>query len=222
MRLPPREARNLAPGRLGAPPGGHYGSPARSWLIGAANRPGKRGPGSQNAAVERREAGILRQGCDTPRKRVPEESPAGAKAPGAARRSTPRVFFRGNSPPRRGGRPKPGRNAPRDGRIHADRPTIQRSQRTTPHSTPQAARPARWRSREISDCLELFRSCRKAHCQRAGRCRGEPVACVRAGLEHAPDRSANGRARSKKRSRTLRLSRELFSWVGGLQAARRG
>src|SRR5947207_13063094 len=30
---PAGEARNLALGRPGAPPGGHYGSPARSWLI---------------------------------------------------------------------------------------------------------------------------------------------------------------------------------------------
>jgi hypothetical protein len=42
-------------------PGLHLGDtkdpPARSWLIGAGNRLGKRGPESKKAAVERREAG---------------------------------------------------------------------------------------------------------------------------------------------------------------------
>ena len=41
---PAGEARNLALGRPGAPPGGHYGPPARSWLIGA-RMPRKARPG---------------------------------------------------------------------------------------------------------------------------------------------------------------------------------
>jgi hypothetical protein len=109
------------------------------------------------------------------------------------------------------------------------------AQRPTPHPKPHSKPhgPERWRSREISDCLELFRSCRKVHCQRAGRCRGEPVACVRAGLEQAPD-SIRELARSLMSAQAEGLSVEdafedavdyhenYFCWVGGLQAARRG
>ena len=53
----PAPGRHAGPGRPGAPPGGHYGSPARSWLtIAMRKHRRKRGPGSKNAAAGRREA----------------------------------------------------------------------------------------------------------------------------------------------------------------------
>ena len=83
MRLPPREARNLAPGRPGAPPGRHQGLPARSWLIGMAKPSRKARPGIANAARGALRGAHPSPGCSTPRKRVPGlASPAGAKAPG--------------------------------------------------------------------------------------------------------------------------------------------
>jgi hypothetical protein len=49
-RAAPAAGRHAGLGRPGAPPGGHYGPPARSWLIRmASSRSGKRGPGSEKS-----------------------------------------------------------------------------------------------------------------------------------------------------------------------------
>src|SRR5262249_37623100 len=52
----PAPGRHAGPGRPGAPPGGHKGSPARSWLIVGANAGWKAWPGMTRAAMERRKA----------------------------------------------------------------------------------------------------------------------------------------------------------------------
>src|SRR6266571_5518318 len=55
---PAGEARNLALGRPGAPPGGYYDPPARSWLI-RAPMPWKARPGiAKKPQVERREVRV--------------------------------------------------------------------------------------------------------------------------------------------------------------------
>ena len=109
MRLPPREARNLAPGRLRTPLAHHYGWAARSSLDGPAHFAvsRKRGPelrtGNPNAAhpsvkwphVERRKAASRSQGT---RRR---------KASGcsrAFRRSIPRALLPGTK--RKEGEPR--------------------------------------------------------------------------------------------------------------------
>jgi hypothetical protein len=63
-----------------------------------------------------------------------------------------------------------------------------RQQRATnDHLLPPAPRPAhRHRWRAVCDCLELHRICGSAHCRRTGHCRGDPVACLRAGVRPAP------------------------------------
>jgi hypothetical protein len=99
-------------------------------------------------------------------------------------------------------------------------------------STPPGAPPRldQRRSREISDALELFRACRSARCRHAERCRGEPVACLRSGLEHAPD-ALHEFARSLISAQNEGLSFEdafedaadfhdyYFCWLAGLHAA---
>jgi hypothetical protein len=64
---PAGEVRNLAPGRPGAPPGEHKGSPARSWLIGA-QVPESAARVRKMPHVERREASVSAQ--DTRRRKA--------------------------------------------------------------------------------------------------------------------------------------------------------
>jgi hypothetical protein len=54
----------------------------------------------------------------------------------------------------------------------------------TPSGEQHRVARARWR--HACDWLELFRICRQVRCRHAGRCRGEPVACLRAGVRRAP------------------------------------
>jgi hypothetical protein len=84
--------------------------------------------------------------------------------------------------------------------------------------------------REACNWLELSRICRKARCRKAGRCRGEPLACLRAGLALAPE-PAREFVRSMMQARDLGLSFEeafedaadchdgYFAWLDGLRAA---
>ena len=84
--------------------------------------------------------------------------------------------------------------------------------------------------REACNWLELPRICRKARCRKAGRCRGEPLACLRAGLARAPE-PAREFVRSMMQARDLGLSFEeafedaadchdgYFAWLDGLRAA---
>ena len=88
MRLPPREARNLAPGRPGAPPGRHKGLPARSWLIRVATPSWKARPGIEKCrtwSAERR-ASFARmqhasQACAGPKVRLGRKPRAPLGAP---------------------------------------------------------------------------------------------------------------------------------------------
>jgi hypothetical protein len=90
---PAGEARNLALGRPGAPPGGHYDPPARSWLIRDGQPSWKARPGiEKKPQVERREARV-------PIARDPERLASvqratlarkgASQAPRASRRSAP-------------------------------------------------------------------------------------------------------------------------------------
>jgi hypothetical protein len=45
----------------------------------------------------------------------------------------------------------------------------------------------RYRWREVCNALELFRICGTARCRRTQHCRGDPVACLRSGVQHAPE-----------------------------------
>jgi hypothetical protein len=86
---PPGEVRNLALGRSGAPPGGHYGPPARSWLIGA-KMPRKAWPGLVKVPhVERREARV--------RPVFRAHTPQGVDFKSAAWRSIPHLAVRGGN-----------------------------------------------------------------------------------------------------------------------------
>jgi hypothetical protein len=88
---------------------------------------------------------------------------------------------------------------------------------------------ARWRN--ACDWLELFRICRQARCRHAGRCRGEPVGCLRAGVRHAPQ-PARDFVRAMMQAQDQGLSFEeafedlaelhdgYFGWLAGLAAAR--
>ena len=88
---------------------------------------------------------------------------------------------------------------------------------------------ARWR--DACDWLELFRICRRACCRHAGRCRGEPMACLRAGVRHAPQ-AAREFVRAMMQAQDQGLSFEeafedladchdgYFGWLAGLAAAR--
>jgi hypothetical protein len=84
--------------------------------------------------------------------------------------------------------------------------------------------------REACKWFELWRICRKARCRKAGRCRGEAAACLRAGLALAPD-SAREFVRRMMQARDLGLSFDeafegaahchdgYFAWLDGLRAA---
>src|SRR5262249_2518100 len=87
-------ARNLARGRPGAPLGGHYDPPARSWLI-RAPMPWKARPGIEKSrSGAPRGEGPDRKGPGTPRQRSRRAGGTGpprgaAQAPRASRRSPP-------------------------------------------------------------------------------------------------------------------------------------
>ena len=88
----------------------------------------------------------------------------------------------------------------------------------------------RQRWRHACDWLELFRICRQARCRHAGRCRGEPVACLRAGVRQAPQ-PARDFVRAMMQAQELGLPFEeafedladchdgYFGWLAGLAAA---
>jgi hypothetical protein len=90
----------------------------------------------------------------------------------------------------------------------------------------------RWIWRHGCNWFELFRLCRRSRCRKAGRCRGEPVACLQAGVRHAPD-NVRQFVSSMMKAQELGLSFEeafedaadyhdaYFAWLAGLQAAQR-
>jgi hypothetical protein len=98
-----------------------------------------------------------------------------------------------------------------------------------PSGEPHRAVRARWRN--ACDWLELFRICRRACCRHAGRCRGEPVACLRAGVRRAPQ-PARDFVRSMMQAQQQGVPFEeafedladchdgYFGWLAGLAAAR--
>ncbi len=93
-----------------------------------------------------------------------------------------------------------------------------------------AAERAIWR--HGCNWLELFRLCRRSRCRHAGQCRGEPTACLRAGVQHAPD-SVRQFVIGMIKGQELGLSFDeafedaadyqdaYFAWVAGLEAAQR-
>ena len=99
----------------------------------------------------------------------------------------------------------------------------------TPSGEQHRAVRARWR--DACDWLELFRICRQARCRHAGRCRGDPVACLRAGVRQAPE-PAREFVRRMMQAQDQGLSFEeafedladchdgYFGWLAGLAAAR--
>jgi len=100
----------------------------------------------------------------------------------------------------------------------------------TPSAMHSAERAA-WR--HACDWLELHRLCRHRRCRHAGRCRGEPVSCLHAGVPRVP-RSARYFVTSMMRAQDLGLPfEEAFenaadyfdsyeAWVIGLEAGWRG
>jgi hypothetical protein len=84
--------------------------------------------------------------------------------------------------------------------------------------------------RHACDWLELHHLCSNTDCNRAKRCRGEAVACLRAAIPHVPE-SARQFVRSMIEGQELGLSfEEAFedaeeladgweAWIAGLQAA---
>jgi hypothetical protein len=95
---------------------------------------------------------------------------------------------------------------------------------------PHAVHRHRWR--EVCNGLELFRACGGARCRRSECCRGNPVACLRAGMRLVPE-SMHEFARSLLYAQDSGLSFEAafedaleqheesyFAWVAGLNAKR--
>lgn len=86
--------------------------------------------------------------------------------------------------------------------------------------------------RHACDWLALYCICRNARCHRAQRCRGEPVACLRAGAARAPQPVRDFVSRMMK-AQELGLSVDealddaaddfdsYDAWIAGLEAARR-
>ena len=89
----------------------------------------------------------------------------------------------------------------------------------------------RARARELCQWFELDRLCIRQRCRRAGACRGEPVACLRAGLAQAPAALAEF-ARRLLQAQADGLDAEtafeqladyhdvFFAWTAGLAACR--
>jgi len=85
--------------------------------------------------------------------------------------------------------------------------------------------------RHACDWFELHRICRQARCRRAGRCRGEPVGCLRAGARRVPQ-PARDFVRAMMQAQELGLPFEeafedaddyhdgYFGWLAGLAASR--
>jgi hypothetical protein len=150
---------------------------------------------------------------DTPPARLgfaaPQPAPAAAAAPSAPQAAPPQA----NAAPQ----PRPPRTP------SADDGLLPRA--------PHASERHRWR--EVCDCLELFRICRAERCRRAGRCGGDPVACLRSGVRLAPD-AIREFARCLLHAQNEGLSFEdafedsvehhepYFCWIAGLSAERRG
>jgi hypothetical protein len=96
----------------------------------------------------------------------------------------------------------------------------------------QASGAERSRWRHACNWLALFRLCRHARCRHAGRCRGEPMACLRTGVEHAPD-TVRQFVISMMQAQDMGVSFEeafeettdyhdaYLAWVAALQAAQR-
>ena len=95
---------------------------------------------------------------------------------------------------------------------------------------PEARRIERLIWRHACNWLELHRICRQARCRHAGRCRGNPETCLRAGVRLAPQ-PARDFVRSMMQAQELGLSfEEAFEdaadhregycgWITGLWAA---
>jgi hypothetical protein len=94
---------------------------------------------------------------------------------------------------------------------------------------PRAAHRYRWR--EVCDCLELFRICGTARCRRAECCRGDPVACLRTGVRHAPEMGDFARDLLQAQDEGLDFEAAFedaleehqecyFAWIAGINAAR--
>jgi hypothetical protein len=91
-----------------------------------------------------------------------------------------------------------------------------------------AAERERWR--HACDWLELFCICRRQSCRRAAHCRGEPTACLRAGVQQAPE-PAREFVRRMMQAQELGLPFDeafedaadchdgYFGWLAGLAAA---
>jgi hypothetical protein len=124
-----------------------------------------------------------------------------------------------------------------DGKI-ANAPSATVSSQTPPTSADAgralaaiSAERACWR--HACDWLELFRICWQARCRHAARCRGEPMACLRAGVQHAPE-PAREFVRRMMQAQELGLPFDeafedaadchdgYFSWLAGLAAAQHG
>jgi hypothetical protein len=118
---------------------------------------------------------------------------------------------------------------PREANITPAHPTAPRQ---PPASALRARCAERWYWRHACNWFELFRFCRRSRCRKAQRCRGEPTACLRAGVQHAPD-SVRQFVSSVIKAQELGHSFEeafedaadyhdaYFAWVAGLQAAQR-
>jgi len=117
--------------------------------------------------------------------------------------------------------------APAPPRVKAE---IASAPRCAPPLPVSAAERSAWR--HACNWLELFRLCRRLRCRHAGRCRGDPVACLRAGVRHAPD-NASQFVISMMKAQDVGLAFEeafedaadfhdaYFAWIAGLQAAQR-
>jgi hypothetical protein len=101
-----------------------------------------------------------------------------------------------------------------------------------PHAPVSMSAAERMLWRHGCNWLELFRLCRRSRCRHARRCRGEPKACLHAGVRHAPE-SVREFVIGMIKAQELGLSFDeafddaadchdaYFAWVAGLQAAQR-